>query len=43
MNEIYTLKIFEGVSTYVRSAIVIFNLEKLDENMTLNEMVQQYD
>ena len=25
------------------STIVFFNLENLDENMTLNEMVQEYD
>lgn len=40
MSAIYALKIFEGLYTYVTSAIIYFDLEKLDENMTLNEMVQ---
>ena len=40
MSAIYALKIFEGLYTYVKSGIRYFDLEKLDENMTLNEMFQ---
>ena len=35
MSAIYALKIFEGLYTYVTSAIIYLDLEKLDENMTL--------
>ena len=35
MSAIYTLKIFEGVYTYVKSMNIFFYLEKSDENMTL--------